>query len=628
MDYRACWGIGDRYVIQYSGNLGIGHDVSTICQAILALKNDDGIRWVFVGDGVRRPELRLFVEAHGIRNVIFKPYEPRSRLGLLLSLADVHLVSMSSAFEGVILPSKFFGAMAAGRPTIFVGPRNSEVAHVITEQGCGFVVDNDDAEALGEAIRRLRRDPGESLAMGARGRAALSSTYAVQHSCERWWHVVRSVSETRVVTSTTAGQFEAAKIYPENHLDAAPHRLKILIISQYFAPDITAAAYRITDTYRLLRQTGHEVRVITSTPHKGGVDNDALLALGANDLLRVEVRPLGSRSVGAYLSQFFGFVWRAFFQAIRVRRTFDYDVVWASSPPLLLALCTVPLRLVVRRPVVLDIRDVWPESAVSIGKLRRGSAMERIGLLLERAAYRFSDGLTCVSEPMARYLRERTKVPVTVVYNGTPRSQLASCDRRSSNPDRNVFCYAGNLGYAQGLHGVLRAFERFTSYGSGLAKCRLRLIGTGALEGELRTLASALGIADQVEFLGVRPKAEALSIMASSGTLLIPLVDSAAFELTVPSKVFDCMAIGRPIIASIAGEGREILASTGANIVVAPDDVEALSKAFVQMHSHWDEFMAHGHMNVQIVRDKFSREGAVASLECALRAVVSTRETK
>lgn len=397
--------------------------------------------------------------------------------------------------------------------------------------------------------------------------------------------------------------------------------MKILVLSQYFPPDITAAAYRIGDTCRLLKEWGHDVRVVTTTPHKGGLD-EAKIGLLPEEIHRIEVMPLERRTVRAYVEQYLGFAIRAFLAAMRMRRTFDYDVVWATSPPLFMALCTIPLRFFTRRPVVLDVRDLWPESAVNIGKVRRGSAMERIGKALEWSAYRFSDRITCVSQPMRAHIEKRTRRPVSVVYNGAPRSQLGA--PTCSSPDADVFCYAGNLGYAQGLDVMLDAFAS-ACRSPVMSNSRLRLVGTGAVESELRSQAERLGILPRVDFLGVRPKREALELMSQSGVLLIPLMDSPAFALTVPSKVFDYMGLGRPIVASIRGEGREILERTGANIVIDPGSRDALAEAMVRARLQWDSMMKQAPANIALVSERFSRESAVEELLQALQAVVRPR---
>ena len=193
--YRSLWDIGDRFVIQYSGNYGLGHDVETIQQVMLALKDDDGIRWVIVGDGIMKPVIEAFVRRHGIRNVLLQPYQPRSRLGPLIALGDAHLVLMLPGYEGIILPSKFFGVLAAGRPSIFVGPAASDVARVIKQQDCGFVIRNDDAQGLIDALRTLRADRAHATHLGHRGREALELHYSMQRACAAWRALLHQVAK-------------------------------------------------------------------------------------------------------------------------------------------------------------------------------------------------------------------------------------------------------------------------------------------------------------------------------------------------------------------------------------------------------------------------------------------------
>ncbi len=191
--FRSEWDLGDRFVIEYSGNCGIGHDVASVCDAMLEMRDDDTVRWVFVGGGVTRPRIEEFVDRHRIPNVVMRPYQPRKRLGELISLGDVHLVLVADGFGGLLLPSKFYGVMAAARPTIYVGPPDSEVAQVITEQRCGFVVPNGDGPALVRAIRVVQHDPVEALAMGLRGRRVLEGSYSMKHSCARWRSAIHRI---------------------------------------------------------------------------------------------------------------------------------------------------------------------------------------------------------------------------------------------------------------------------------------------------------------------------------------------------------------------------------------------------------------------------------------------------
>ena len=188
--FREAWSIGDRFVVEYSGNYGLGHDVATVAAAMLRMKDDDGIRWVIVGDGIMKSSIVAFVREHGIANVIFQPYQPRSSLGPLIRMGDVHLVLLLPGYEGVILPSKLYGILAAARPVVFVGPAGSEVARVIEQESCGFVVRNGDDARLVEVIEALRHEPEIRSVFGARGRAALEGKYSRMHACTAWHDIL------------------------------------------------------------------------------------------------------------------------------------------------------------------------------------------------------------------------------------------------------------------------------------------------------------------------------------------------------------------------------------------------------------------------------------------------------
>ena len=190
---RTAWQVGDRFVIEYSGNFGIGHDGETMYRAMQATRADDSIRWVIVGGGTKRGELEAFVQAHDIVNAVLKPYQPREALGELLSLGNVHLVSIAENFSGLLVPSKFYGVLAAARPVLYVGPRESEVARVIEESKCGLVIEQGDSAGLVKAIETLHADPQLAQAMGRRAREVFERTFTRSLACERWLRLLQQV---------------------------------------------------------------------------------------------------------------------------------------------------------------------------------------------------------------------------------------------------------------------------------------------------------------------------------------------------------------------------------------------------------------------------------------------------
>lgn len=184
--YRETWDLGDRFVVMYSGNFGIGHDVDTFLRAAEMLKDDDSVRFVFVGGGKKKPVVERFVKDKVLTNCVIDDYQPREKLDQSLSVADAHLVSILEGVEGTIVPCKLFGIMAAGRATLYIGSPKSEIARVLDERGAGVLIEQGDAEGLVGAIRRLRDDRGEAERMGEHARRALGEAYSRESACEAW----------------------------------------------------------------------------------------------------------------------------------------------------------------------------------------------------------------------------------------------------------------------------------------------------------------------------------------------------------------------------------------------------------------------------------------------------------
>jgi glycosyltransferase involved in cell wall biosynthesis len=171
--------------IVYSGNLGIAHDLDTLTAAMDATRADANLRWVFIGGGKRFDDLKRHATQHAWSHVVFLPFQDRESLNDSLNLADVHLVSQLPAFSGVVVPSKLFGILAVGKPSIFVGPADAEGARIIAENTCGYVIGNGDSEGLVRAVRGLRDDATLCHQMGTRARASFDRYYDRHVACIR-----------------------------------------------------------------------------------------------------------------------------------------------------------------------------------------------------------------------------------------------------------------------------------------------------------------------------------------------------------------------------------------------------------------------------------------------------------
>lgn len=160
--FRDANGIGDEFVIMYSGNMGRAHDFETVIGAARRLQElgEAQILFLFAGSGSEERVLRNTVSAQKLENVRFLPSQPEEVLSESLGIADLHLVTMKEGMTGLVVPSKFYGVMASARPTLFVGSKGAEVARMILEHGIGQVITPGDEATLVGAILRYRDDPG------------------------------------------------------------------------------------------------------------------------------------------------------------------------------------------------------------------------------------------------------------------------------------------------------------------------------------------------------------------------------------------------------------------------------------------------------------------------------------
>jgi glycosyltransferase involved in cell wall biosynthesis len=178
----------DPFTAGYSGNLGRAHEFETILAAMRATPE---VRYRITGGGAQLERVRAVAPP----NVSFEAYVPRERLAESLGAVDVHLISLLPQLEGLIVPSKLYGILAAGRPAIFVGDPEGEVARILRDNDCGLAVARGDAEALAAALRALAADPERARAMGRRGRVLYEKEFAPQIALAAWERILHEAAQ-------------------------------------------------------------------------------------------------------------------------------------------------------------------------------------------------------------------------------------------------------------------------------------------------------------------------------------------------------------------------------------------------------------------------------------------------
>ena len=184
---RSEWGLDGKFVVGYSGNMGRAHDFSSLIAAARHLAKRRDIVFLLIGDGKQRPDLEAAVQAQGLTNVIFRPFQNRETLGHSLTVPDCHLVSLRPELEGLIVPSKLYSSIAAGRPVIFVGSADGEVGRLLKESPpFGFQVAGDDVAGMVRAIEQLEADRGRSAAFGRAGRLLFEQRFDKSLAFAKW----------------------------------------------------------------------------------------------------------------------------------------------------------------------------------------------------------------------------------------------------------------------------------------------------------------------------------------------------------------------------------------------------------------------------------------------------------
>jgi glycosyltransferase involved in cell wall biosynthesis len=187
-----------KFRILYSGNLGRAHPISTIIEAAAILQTSNPeIEFVFVGDGAGFDKIAQARSRRGLDNIRLLPPQPLSRLKDLMEGGDIHLISMKHEVLGMLVPSKLYAALAAGRPCIFIGPENSETAKVIHEFGAGIVVPQGQAYHLAEAILKFRND-GDTWFAAQNGAIKASNHFVPSQSISSWIKGARETIHSRV----------------------------------------------------------------------------------------------------------------------------------------------------------------------------------------------------------------------------------------------------------------------------------------------------------------------------------------------------------------------------------------------------------------------------------------------
>ena len=400
--------------------------------------------------------------------------------------------------------------------------------------------------------------------------------------------------------------------------------MKIAFVTQWYDPEVGSAAIPGA-VVRALQRRGHDVEVITGFPNypSGRVYDGYRVRPYLREKIRgvvVHRLPLYPSHDSSALRRMLNFV--SFMVSATVMGPFlarRCQVALIYSTPATVGLVGIVLRAVTRRPFVLYVQDVWPDTLTATGMLP-GRLARPSEWLLHRfcnRVYRSAAHIAVISPGMKTLLTSRG-VPedkIDVVYNWVDEQVFTPTPAQVPTDGPFEVMYAGAIGHVQGLEVAVRALALL----GPADDVRLRLIGTGAEVPALQRLARDLDVSDRVSFEGPRSVTEMSEVMATAHVQLVCLRDDPLFHLTMPSKIQAILATGRPVITCAPGDVAALTTASGAGWAVGPGDASGLAAAIREARSlsphELDEL---GRAGLDYYQRRLSAQGGSALLESAL----------
>jgi glycosyltransferase involved in cell wall biosynthesis len=397
--------------------------------------------------------------------------------------------------------------------------------------------------------------------------------------------------------------------------------MRVLFLSHYFHPESGAAQTRIFEAATRLQRRGHTVSVLTGFPnYPDGVIPPAYRGrpfmrerMHGLHVIRTPILPAPNRGFAKRLLNHTSFAGSSL---LGVPATGPVDVVVAESPPLFTAVSAVPIARARRARLLLNVADLWPESAVQLGLLSNAAAI-RGAELLERFSYAGADAITVPTPGMRDILVERGLPADKVILL----RNAVDVDRFAPGPPAGTagrrIVYSGTVGLAQGVGTLIDAARGLEQSGEPL---EVVIAGDGAEREELERRAADLEVRS-VRFAGRLAREEVPSLIASADVAVMSLRDLPLFLDAVPTKLLEYMAAGKPVVAAAAGEVARMIDEAEAGITCAPEDPAAMAAAIRTLLSDPPRARAMGANGRRYVEQHLSRDAFVDKLETVLRAL-------
>ena len=403
--------------------------------------------------------------------------------------------------------------------------------------------------------------------------------------------------------------------------------MRVLLLTHYYAPELGAPQTRLRETARELAALGHEVRVLTGVPHyPDGVVREGYAAwrpsVDSIDGVRVRRLPMIPRRNGGFVDRTIDQASFAAAAAVDRGSVRWADVVLVESPPLFLAATARWHRAISGRPYVFHVADPWPDFPIAMGALSNPIA-RRVAFALESLGYAGAGLVTTVTPGLVELLDAKPAAhgKVRLLPNGVDTRRFdagadaATARRELGWPEAPLsLVYVGSVGLAQGLGTLIEAVAPLRDHG-----VVVHVVGEGFERDALAADAAARGL-DHIRFEPAVPASRVPALLAAADAVLVLLRAGPLYAHSLPTKLLEGLAAGRPVVVSAEGEAARIVAEAGAGVTAPPEDAIALRQALVALAAR-DGRAALGVAGRAVAERDFDRRAVVGRLAGYLEEV-------
>lgn len=409
--------------------------------------------------------------------------------------------------------------------------------------------------------------------------------------------------------------------------------MKILFLTQYYPPEIGAPQNRLHELALRLKKSDIDVEVLTAMPnypkmeifesYKSNPIKEEII--DGVKVYRAKIYVTKSKGIFARLLNYFSFVFTSYLKGRKLDAKYDFILV--ESPPLFLGYSAIYLAKKLKAKLIFNVSDLWPESAEKLD-IVSNKRLLKFAYNLEAKCYNRATLITGQTSGIVENIK--TRFPKKNVYwlpNGVDLEYYNPDNFQNSNfrenngflPDDILFFYGGILGHAQGLEVVLKAAKEVSN-----PKVHFILQGAGPEKDKLLLLKDKLKLTN-THFLNPVPKSDMPFVLKGIDIALVPLKKLELFQGAIPSKIFEALAMKKPLLLGVDGEAKKhFIDSANAGLFFEPENVNDLCLKVEYFATHLDEIKKMGENGREYVNENFNRNKIASDLIVELKKITFT----